>query len=84
MYFLHHALLALCFCKLNTPYKCPNECRPPLCQLLIEVICVNLVQLECTDLIMEVDKHVLEAAHCFSLDSNWGVVGNSIQDSSCS
>jgi hypothetical protein len=45
---------------------------------------VNLVQVECTDLIMEVDKHVLEAAHCFSLDSNWGVVGNSIQDSSCS
>jgi len=44
----------------------------------------DLVQLECTDLIMEVDKHVLEAAHCFSLDSNWGVVGNSIQDSSCS
>jgi len=37
---------------------------------------------ECTDLIMEVDKHVLEAAHCFSLDSNWGVVGNWIQDSS--
>ncbi len=42
---------------------------------------MNLVKVECTDLIMEVDKHVLEAAHCFSLDSNWSVVGNWIQDS---
>jgi hypothetical protein len=57
---------------------------PPCVSYWFEVICVNLVKVECTDLIMQVDKHVLEASHCFSLDSNWGVVGNWIRDSSCS